>query len=175
MRNAREAPTRRVIELASRLRQVHGKLDFAVAGLDRPGDFPEWIADLRTRELNTEIERAWCERYARSHVVIGVHGSNMLLPSAHAGAVFELMPATRWGNMLQDILLPPGDIRETVFRCRIAPLSTSPEDVASSVLSLLVNHRDLVRNMRREFCEHALTNNGMQWPGARLQRVSQEP
>jgi hypothetical protein len=167
--------TRKVIELAGRLRQVQPQMDFAVAGLGQPGHLPGWIADLRTREPNEQIEHMWCERYAQSHVVIGVHGSNMLLPSAHAGAVLELMPRHRWGNMLQDILVRPGDMRETMFRCRTMPLSTSPEDVATSVFSLLAHHRHLLRNMRRELCDHTLTTNGLQWPGVRWQRLDEEP
>lgn len=35
---------------------------------------------------------------------MGVHGSNMLLPSAHARATLVLMPRKRWGNFIQDIL-----------------------------------------------------------------------
>ena len=68
-------------------------LDFAVAGLGTPEGLPNKILDLRFSEVT--VERALCDRYAQSHVVVGVHGSHMLLPSAHAGAVIELMPEER--------------------------------------------------------------------------------
>lgn len=123
-------------------------LDFAVAGIGKSGGLPAWISDLRETIPDASTERTWCERYASSHIVIGVHGSSMLLPSAHAGAVVELMPDGRWGNMLQDILFRPNDLREAIFRCRIVPANTSVSDVASIVASMLVDHSYFLVNMR---------------------------
>ncbi len=52
-------------------------------------------------------------------LVIGVHGSNMLLPTAHAGSLVELIGPERWGNFTQDVLFrEAGDCRETFFRYR---------------------------------------------------------
>ncbi|HEX7830405.1 MAG TPA: hypothetical protein VF787_12160 [Thermoanaerobaculia bacterium] len=82
-------------------------------------------------------ERAWCERYAASHVVIGVHGSNMLLPSAHAGAVIELLPRERQGNYLQDLLLRPTTTRDLLFRTRIVADDTTPDDVAALAAQII--------------------------------------
>ena len=62
----------------------------------------------------------------------------MLLPSAHAGAVLELVPVNRCGNLLQDILFAPRDIRETSFRNRFLPIDTSVNIVAKIIASLLL-------------------------------------
>ena len=145
---------RRVVVLAEALRQAFPKLDFAVAGLGRPGGLPKWIPDLRTLEINDHVERAWCERYSQSHVVIGVHGSNMLLPSAHAGAVIELMPPEGWGNMVQDLLVRSPDPRETIFRYRIVPISTAPHELAMLVVSLFRDFPIMMLTMERKFCCH---------------------
>lgn len=146
--------TRKIISFAECLRKEFPGLDFAVAGLGKTGEFPAWIKDLRLTELNPAAERRWCERYAASHTVVGVHGSNMLLPSAHAGSVIELLGAERQGNFLQDILFRGGgDARETLFRYRFVPPSTAPE-VLSQMVSDLLRYEDFRRLMSPEFCRH---------------------
>jgi hypothetical protein len=126
-----------VIMLAQSLRQDFRNLDFAVVGMGCPGGLPDWIIDLRRLEIDQQVERAWCERYATSHVVTGVHGSNMLLPSAHAGAVVELVPPDRWNNLIQDILRIEEDSRTTLYQHKFLPLDASPAIVALAINSLL--------------------------------------
>jgi hypothetical protein len=145
--------TRNIVSLAECLRPSFPQIDFAVAGLGETGDFPAWIADLRLTKPNAEAERKWCERYAASHVVLGVHGSNMLLPSAHAGSVIELLDEKRQGNFLQDILFRGADARESLFRYRFVPPSTVPENLAQ-VVSNLLRYEDFRRLMSPEFCRH---------------------
>jgi len=144
----------RVVALAQALRRVFPQVDFAVAGLGRSGGLPNWIADLRTLEISEHVERAWCERYAQSHVVIGVHGSNMLLPSAHAGAVVELVPPERWGNLIQDILIAARNVREIMYRYRFLPLDTSATVVAEVTASLLRYFPSTLLNFNRPWCDH---------------------
>jgi hypothetical protein len=126
-----------VITLAEELRQKFENLDFAVAGLGKSGKLPDWIKDLRQNEMNNDLELQWCTRYASSHVVVGVHGSNMLLPSAHAASVVELIGEDRWGNFLQDILFRPGDSREMFFRYRFIEDNVSSPKLARFVTSVL--------------------------------------
>jgi hypothetical protein len=130
-----------VSELAETLRRDLPALDFAVAGLAEDGGrggLPGWVGDLRRASLDDDAERAWCERYAASHVVVGVHGSNMLLPSAHAGGVVELVGPERWGNFTQDVLFrDAGDCRETLFRYRFVDEWTPPSALARLVGLLL--------------------------------------
>ena len=146
--------TRKIVQFAEALRKEFPALDFAVAGLGKTGGFPAFIKDLRLTELNAAAERRWCARYAASHAVVGVHGSNMLLPSAHAGSVVELLGEDRQGNFLQDILLRgAGDAREMLFRYRFAPPSTAPEDLAQ-IISNLLRYEDFRRLMSPEFCRH---------------------
>lgn len=139
-----------VSELAESLRRDLPALDFAVAGLAEGkgrGGLPEWVGDLRRAVPDEVSERAWCERYAASHVVVGVHGSNMLLPSAHAGGVVELIGPERWGNFTQDVLFRDAeDCRETLFRYRFVDDSTPPSALARLV-SLLLRGRAAFRHL----------------------------
>ena len=135
--------------LAEALRREWPALDFAVAGLAEPveGELPDWVEDLRRHTVDQETERRWCERYAASHVVVGLHGSNMLLPSGHAGAVVELIGRERWGNFTQDILFRQADdCREMFFRYRFLPASAAPHEVAQMV-SLLLRKREDFRTL----------------------------
>jgi hypothetical protein len=141
---------RLVSELAKALRRELPALDFAVAGLAEGGageQLPDWISDLRRPAPDDDAERDWCARYAASHVVVGVHGSNMLLPSAHAGGVVELIGPERWGNFTQDILFrDDGDCRETLFRYRFVDELTPPSDLARLV-ALLLSGRESFRRL----------------------------
>jgi hypothetical protein len=146
--------TRKIVRFAECLRDAFPRLDFAVTGLGKTGEFPTWMADLRLTELSAEAEREWCARYAASHAVVGVHGSNMLLPSAHAGSVIEIIGAERQGNFLQDILFRGGgDAREMLFRYRFVSPSTAPDNLAQTVADLL-RYEDFRRLMNPEFCRH---------------------
>lgn len=157
---------RKVTQFAELLRRDVPKLDFAVAGIGQAKGLPGWISDLRLTGLDADAERAWCERYARSHAVVGVHGSNMLLPSAHAGAVVELIGEDRLGNFLQDILFRRSDFREMFFRYRFVPLSTAPEELARLTASVL-RYEDFRRLMSPEFCRHQENYDFERWLAAR--------
>jgi hypothetical protein len=131
---------RKILKLFSALRGHYPKARFTVAGLGRSAAFPDWIADLRTVKFDTATERALCRAYSESRIVIGVHGSNMLLPSAHAGMSIDLMPTERWSNIAQDILYhhgdDGGDQRVAAFRHRYVPIDTSPRTVEQIVISM---------------------------------------
>lgn len=142
-----ERQRQKITSLAEALRREWPALDFAVTGIGEPGDLPDWVTDLRLTTPDAGAERAWCERYAASHVVVGVHGSNLLLPSAHAGASIELLGPERWGNFLQDILFRPADSRELLFRHRFMPHETSPEGLARLTGSMLRGFPDFRRLM----------------------------
>lgn len=141
-----------VSELAEELRRSLPGLDFAVAGLAQEGaggGLPEWVGDLRRPAFETAAdERALCARYAASHVVVGVHGSNLLLPSAHAGGVVELLGPERWGNFTQATLFrDSSDCRETLFRYRFVDESTSPPALARLIKLMLTGRTSFRRLM----------------------------
>lgn len=169
LRYQRQQQQQRVINLASQLRQTWPQLDFAVAGVGMPGGLPRWITELRQRTVDAQLERVWCQRYAQSHVVIGIHGSNMLLPSAHAGATIDLMPADRWGNVLQDILFRPQDQRASLYRYRCLPEQTSVLEVVRVIHGIMRYRQAFLVSMQREYCTHSGTHKTEAWLHARQQ------
>lgn len=158
----------RVVELADRIRERLPDLSFAVAGVGEPGGLPDWILDLRVARPDEADERVLCQRYADSHVVIGVHGSNMLLPSAHAGAVLELLPQAKLGNLLDDILVRREDQRETLFDYRVLPMSTPIKALAEVVVSMLLTRSRMSLNMGHDWCRHGVNFDCWAWSDRRL-------
>ncbi|WP_332897136.1 MJ0042-type zinc finger domain-containing protein [Haladaptatus sp. CMSO5] len=145
--------------LATELKSAFPEINFAVAGIGEPGGLSDSITDLRTPSPNANAERELCRQYSNSHVVVGVHGSNMLLPSAHAGSVVELVPPDRWGNMMQDLLFENEfDYRQSVFVNRHIPTSTPPERVASIVESLIKDRLRHSLHMERKWNHHGIVN-----------------
>jgi hypothetical protein len=137
------------------LASVLNEPDIAVAGIGTTGRFPPWIKDLRTGGNVTEnIERTWCQRYAASHAVIGIHGSNMLLPSALAGMTFDLMPADRWGNLMQDILPVESDGRMACLRYSLLPLDIDLDALSHIVKERLLNYPLLDMQMSATALSH---------------------
>jgi hypothetical protein len=117
-----------------------------VVGLGEIGDFGDYAIDLRYRKTDSSIEMEWCEIYARSHVVIGIHGSNMLLPTALAAGCVEILPEDRYGNMLQDISIRYND-RQQLFFYRFADQFANPDSVAAKAVAIVRDYEIYKRNM----------------------------
>ncbi len=143
-----------IISLAEKLRSTYPKLNFGVAGIGVPKGMPDWISDLRALEIDESTESVWCERYAKSHIVIGVHGSNMLLPSAHAGAVIDLVPEVKRENFAQDIIVSEPDSRMAICRYNFLPLNVSPINVANTAVSILKYLPKALIGFSPTWCDH---------------------
>ncbi len=134
----RQLQNRKIVSLFKKLRKRFPDMRYTVAGAGTSTRFPDWIDDQRTTVFSAQTERHLCRVYSESTVVIGVHGSNMLLPSAHAGMTIDLMPDERWGNFAQDIIFQETDVRHAVFRYRFVPISidsTMLEQLIGSMVS----------------------------------------
>ncbi|GAB4513301.1 MAG: hypothetical protein OHK0046_14000 [Anaerolineae bacterium] len=153
---------RKVIALATLLRTYFPTLDFAVAGIGKPGGLPNWITDLRTQGITEAVERTWSQRYADSHMVIGVHGSNMLLPSALAGSTIDLIPEDRWGNLAQDIIYSPNQTgREIMFRYQYFPITSSPSAVAIAAKKIITRAPEVFLRYQRKYNAHSDLQNDL--------------
>lgn len=111
---------------------------FAVVGLGKRTRFSKWIEDFRVDKFDEKTEREACQIYSKSLLVIGVHGSNMLLPSGHAGMTIDLMPTRRWANLGQDILYQEDDPRLASFRYRYLPLQTGVTEIAKIASDMIL-------------------------------------
>ena len=129
----------RINELYRGLKGIFPRLTFTVTGLSGSAvDFEEGIENQLLNSPSPEAERNWCEIYAAAEYVIGVHGSNMILPSAHAGATLELVPDGRWSIAwtASHFRGYAGDAA-AVFYHRFVPVSTDFNVIVDIVQSTL--------------------------------------
>ncbi len=120
---------------------------FTIAGMGRPGGFDGLATDLRTLKIDEQVERSWVKAYAESQIVVGVHGSNMLLPTAHAAGCVEILPHDRSGNIVQDISVRWHD-RMQLFMYRFVDEFATPRTVARQVTAMFTEFTNYHRTHR---------------------------
>ena len=103
------------------------------------------IIDLRADKFDLERDRLWMAYMSMADCVIGVHGSNMLLPSGLAKSTVELVPRSRIANTVQDFLFSPNktDLRDALLFYRLlygneSLSSIQPSEVTNMVESVLL-------------------------------------
>ena len=131
----------------ARISKVLPEAQYTVVGLGKIGKFRAQVNDLRTNRMSDDIERSWCNSYANSQVVVGIHGSNMLLPTAHSAGCVEILPDDRFGNIVQDISVRYQD-RMQLFLYRFVDEYASPETVAKHVVSMFNDFKVYYRDNR---------------------------
>jgi hypothetical protein len=147
---------RKVVKLFLKIRRLFPKTRFAVAGLGTTSDFPEWIKDYRTDCFDQDSEKLTAKLYADSRIVIGVHGSNMLLPSALAGMTLDLVPDDKWNNHPQDTLLKKQDARVGAFLHRFIPALASLDSTVAIICSMIQNHDRMPRYLHEDVSAQVL-------------------
>lgn len=124
--------------LLEALRKEAPDLDAAVTGYGRTGTFQPWVQDLRIVEHDTEAERGWATRYSESHLSIGIHGSNTILPAALSLGALELVVTRFWPHILVTWeWVNRMRASEALARFRQIPVSASVSDIASVALMQL--------------------------------------
>ncbi|MEI9920427.1 MAG: hypothetical protein WDO14_16770 [Bacteroidota bacterium] len=129
---------------------------FFVTGIGKNKGFGKLAMDSRGLQVSEDKELEWCRIYAHSHVVIGFHGSNMLLPTAFAAGCIEVLPEDRLGNFLQDISVRYSDRRQSFFY-RFADQYAKPSSVAAKAVSMIRDYTSFYDNM----CRNQYHNNAM--------------
>lgn len=142
-----------------------------VVGVGEPGDI-EGVEDLRTRKIDATTEREWCQVYASSHVVVGVHGSNMLLPTAHAAGFVELLPYDRLNNFLQDIFVRH-EGRQGFFLGRFVSEHAGPWELAMQVAGIYLCFASSQRLTSPTMLSHTASSHDNRWreAGKQSQRI----
>jgi hypothetical protein len=125
-------------------RRLGSEFTYTVAGLGKSGIFPGFVNDARVTCFDANTEKELCNLYARSVLVIGVHGSSMILPSAHAGMTLSLMPSKRWGNFAEDILFKEHDVRLAAFQKRIIPLNLCLSDIRDIIMDMITGRDQFI-------------------------------
>ena len=129
--------------------------DFNVVGLGRSGKFKKYINDYRKSNITKEIEIKWCEIYSKSHVVIGVHGSNMLLPTALAAGFIEILPKKNFGNIIQDVFLPYRK-RELFYLGRFVREFATSDEIALQAISMIKCFTSFQKSMNDKHLQHKI-------------------
>lgn len=113
-------------------------VNFVVVGLGRSLKFKNSITDMRveTQDMSEKIERAWCDLYKTSHVVIGVHGSHMLIPTALAAGFINLLPPYKIAHLSEDTQMRKVNQHEP-FLERHLPLFTNTDLIASNAITMI--------------------------------------
>lgn len=143
----------RILSLFKGLKASLPSAKFAVAGLGTTTQFPKWIEDFRISAFDEESERKTCEIYSLSRLVIGVHGSNMLLPSAHAGMTIDLMlngKENRWSNFAQDILYHEQDARLAAFRYQYVSFEVSMNELIRIASNMILKYSEFKQMMTQQ-------------------------
>jgi hypothetical protein len=103
---------RNLQKLYDRLGSIFPEMALVIAGFGREmvvlANGPRLI-DLRYDSFDKERDLLWMAYMQKADCVIGIHGSNMLLPSGLAKSTVELVPRSRLGNTVQDFLFSSSD------------------------------------------------------------------
>lgn len=105
-------------------------LGAAAIGLAPPVSAPEGSLQLCAERPDPALERRWLALLAGADLAIGVHGSNLLLPSGLARATLELLPEDRFANHAQATLATDPDPVASLYRHRVLYGSDDLRDVS---------------------------------------------
>lgn len=142
------AQQRNIQKLYQQLSLLFPDMVFVLVGFgnkNRISQTKAQIIDLRIDKFDLERDRLWMAYMSAADCVIGVHGSNMLLPSGLAKSTVELVPRSRIANTVQDFLFSPHqtDLRDALLFYRLlygneSLSSIQPSEVTNMVASVLL-------------------------------------
>jgi hypothetical protein len=129
-----------IINLARELKRSFRDIEFAVCGLGREGSLPAWVKDLRVEKFAPDTNRIWAEQASRSHVVVGVLGSQISLPASLAGSCIMLTPSDKLRNILECSPVTSRQPRESLFCYRFLPIDMSAQYLADVIGGIILNY-----------------------------------
>jgi len=124
--------------VAKLVAKKHPDTVFKLLGIGALSISSNLVEDLRKIKFSEEVEKDWCRIYSESKVVIGVHGSNMLLPTALAGGFVDLVPNWKFDRWGEDVVQTSLNGFGVLFgRCLSGVFS--PKLVARHVVNIFQN------------------------------------
>ena len=108
---------------------------FSAVGLGKTGNLLSSINDQRKIKLTFLEEKDWCLLYSRSHIVVGIHGSNMLIPTALSAGFVEILPRHKIRHISEDTLMDYNS-RYTHFLGRYVDHFASPRLISQHIVSM---------------------------------------
>ena len=119
------------------LRSAFPEAGAAAIGVSALSDLPAGMEDAQAEHPDARTEAAWLALMSGADLAIGVHGSNMLLPSALARATIELVPRHRYGNVANASLVTEPDPLLALFRHRFVYGDDELRDVTPQLVAEL--------------------------------------
>lgn len=107
-----------------------------MTGIGKPYFANSIAQDLRSEKLDYETEIRWCNAYATSHIVIGVHGSNMLIPTSLSAGFIEILPDHKIPHMGEDTVLKYSG-RNALLLGRHVTQCISPKSLTMHAIQML--------------------------------------
>jgi len=124
--------------LAKLLKNEFESIEIYAIGLGKSQKLSEKINDFRSPKPSIEEEKKWNKTASQSHLVIGVHGSGLLAPTALSAGFIELLPPHRIANFGEaNILIDKKHPRFTNFLQRSLPLNSNPKTVFKHIKNIL--------------------------------------
>jgi hypothetical protein len=122
---------------AKQIKKRMGKAEFALVGLGHSGKAHLIFVDHRIPgKISHGKETEWFPVLAKSHVIIGILGSSMLIPTALAASFVDIVPHRMLALLGEDIAQPYSD-RRLQFLGRFVHGTPSAKQVTRQVLGIL--------------------------------------
>lgn len=112
------------------------KVRINITGIGSPGGINSGTTDARSTIITEDTERQWCGIYSNSHVIIGVHGSNMMIPTSLAAGFIDIIPAHKIPHLGEDTVVYHTG-RQAMLFGRHVDVFASPGLVAEHGLHML--------------------------------------
>jgi hypothetical protein len=130
-------------KLYHRLSAVFPEMVFVIIGFGKKSRLHKngaRLLDLRCDRFERQQDLLWMAYMQRADCVIGIHGSNMLLPSGLAKTTVELVPRSRLGNSVQDFLFSASDrdLRDSLLYYRMMYGNDNLSDILPSEVTDMV-------------------------------------
>lgn len=125
-------------KLAKRLKKSMGDMKLIAVGLGKTVSLGKNIDDKRetlSEYLKYESERD--QLYATSHLVIGVHGSHLLIPTALAGSFISLLPDYKIEGYSEDFMPRYENIQKQVLLGRFLPSAISTKTLSEHIHKMI--------------------------------------
>jgi hypothetical protein len=137
----------KVRQIARQIQKAIPDAQFHATGIGKTGTLGPLVHDYRNTVITEKVEREWCKLYAHSHLVIGIHGSNMLIPTALAAGFIILIPEAKIPHYAEDSLGKKGS-RLTLFLGRYFPLGVSKKYIAIHATRMITDFKYFYRNLK---------------------------
>lgn len=131
--------------LSKLLKHKMPAITITAIGFGNPKGLSQNIQDLRSQKPDSSTEIQWNRLASEAQLVIGVHGSHLLIPTALSGAFIELLPSHRIENFGEANIFIQKNVRYANFLQRIMPLATPPKLVARHIVHIIKNFKFLRR------------------------------